>query len=316
MKDLDAASLDDLKRFFNEFYHPANATLVLAGDFDPAQARKLIETYFGPLVPGRVPTPVKAGDSPAVAKRIEQADKVQLPRIYWSWPTVRDDHPDAVALDLLATILAGGDASRLHKALVLEKRLAKDVDADSDTKEIAGLFQVRATAAEGRSIEEIEAVLADEIARIQAGPPTDAELARALARFEKATYASLTAPLMRAVTLAVGFAQKDDPEWYRKEFARYFRVRPDDIRRVAKQYLGPEKVALLVRPARPGEDETPAVVAGPEAGPTDEAPPIDRAPKAGPDWSKLPGPSEAPPYRAPRFVRRRLSNGIDVWIAR
>jgi zinc protease len=315
MKDLGAASLDDLKQFFHEYYTPANATLVLAGDFDPSQARQLIARYFGPLSAGKPPVGVKPVEMPAVAKRIEQTDRVQLPRIYWSWPTVRDDHPDAAALDLLATILASGDASRLQKALVREKRLAKDVSADSDTKEVAGLFQIRTTAVEGKTIEDIEEALAEEIRKIQAEPPTDAELARALASFEKATYAALTSPLMRAVTLAIGFAQKDDPEWYRKEFARYFQVKPADIQRVAQRYLKPEKVALLVRPAKPGEEETPAVETGPPAETSRESAAADREPKAGPDWSKLPGPSDAQPYQTPRFVRKTLSNGIDVWIA-
>src|SRR5262249_40550501 len=154
-----------LKRFFAEFYHPANATLCLVGDFDPARARSLIEKYFGPLVAGPAPPPVDSPAPPPVARRLSQADKVQLPRAYWAWPTVADDHPDAPALDLLASVLAGGDASRLHKALVLDKRLAKDVSADSDTKELAGLFTLHSTAAEGKSLDEVEAVLAAEIGR-------------------------------------------------------------------------------------------------------------------------------------------------------
>jgi zinc protease len=316
MKDLDAASLDDLRRFFAEFYSPSNATLVLAGDFDPGEAQRLIATYFGPLAPGQPAKVVKAPEAPAVSKRIEQADRVQLPRIYWSWPTVADDHPDAAALDLLSTVLAGGDASRLHRALVRDKRIAKDVGADSDTKEVAGLFQIRATAAEGKSIEAIEEALAAEIRAIQQAPPGDEELKRALARFEKATYAALTSPLMRAVTLAVGFAQKDDPAHYRKEFARYFQVKPEDIQRVARRYLVPEKVALLIRPAQAGEPESAAVEAGPNPSPESNEPvTADRRPQPGPDWSKLPGPSEARPFHAPKYVRKTLSSGVDVWIA-
>jgi zinc protease len=316
MKDLDAASLDDLKRFFAEFYSPSNATLVLAGDFDPAEAKRLIEREFGPLAPGSPVKRVEAPAAPAVAKRIEQADKVQLPRVYWSWPTVADDHPDAAALELLATILSDGDASRLHKALVREARLAKDVAAGSDTKEIAGLFQLRATAAEGKPIDAIEAALDEQIRTIQEQPPTAAELERALAQHEKSTYAALTSPLMRAVTLGVGYAQKDDPAYYREEFARIFRVTPEDIRRVARTYLKPEKVVLVIRPAKPDEPETEAIQAGPlpdsDGG---EAPAADRTPGPGPDWTKLPGPSEPRPFRAPKFVRKTLSNGLEVWIA-
>src|SRR5262249_10275039 len=129
MADLDRATLEDLKRFFAEFYHPANATLVLAGDFDPAEAKAPGLKYFGPLRPGPKSRPVVAPPSPAKAGKVVRYDSVKLPRVIWTWPTVADDHPDSAALDLLGVVLSGGDASRLHKALVLEKRLSKDVRA-------------------------------------------------------------------------------------------------------------------------------------------------------------------------------------------
>ncbi|MBX6315297.1 MAG: insulinase family protein, partial [Isosphaeraceae bacterium] len=221
MKDLDAATLEDLKQFFAEFYHVGNATLCLAGDFDPAQAKAWIETYFGPLQPGPAPRKVEVPREPSrqEARRLEQFDDVQLPRVYWAWPTVADKHPDAPALDLLAKVLAGGDASRLHKALVLNKRLATEVSARSDTKEIAGLFVLDATADEGKSIAEIEPVLAEEIERLRREPPTAEEVTRAQAKFEKMVFGALTSPLNRAFTLAVGFAEYDDPAYYRRDFA-------------------------------------------------------------------------------------------------
>ena len=110
--------------------------------------------------------------------------RCKLPRIHWAWPTVAEDHPDAPALDLLATVLAGGETSRLYKTLVRDLRLAKDVSADNDTKEIAGFFTLQATAAEGKSTDEIEKVFAEEIGRLQHEPPSPAEIARVLARIE------------------------------------------------------------------------------------------------------------------------------------
>ncbi len=315
MKDLNDATLDDLKRFFAEFYHPANATLVLAGDFDPAAAKSLIAKYFGPLAAGPKPKPVDVSPVPSPAKKVVQADKVQLPRVYWNWPTVPDDHPDSPALDLLAEILAGGEASRLHKALVLEARVAKDVGAGSDTKESAGLFQIQSTAAEAKdgALEAIEAILAKNLELIRNQPPTAGEMARALALHEKSAYASLTPPLGRAITLAVGFAQKDDPNHYRKDFARYFAVTPADVQRVAKTYLPESKVDLWIVPAKPGEAESEALQAGPPAVKGEESPAVERKPAPGPDWTKMPGPSAPVEFRAPRIVRKSLSNGVDVW---
>ena len=157
MADLDAATLRDLRRFFLEYYHPGNAALCLSGDFDPAQAKRWIAEFFGPLAPGKTPARPKADETPARPAKLVQADRVSLPRVYWAWPTVADDHADSPALDLLAHILTDGDASRLERALVREARVAKDVSADSDTKEIGGLFTIEATAAEGKTSADIDA---------------------------------------------------------------------------------------------------------------------------------------------------------------
>src|SRR4029077_8194274 len=88
LDDLDKATLDDLKQFFAEFYHPANAVLCLAGDFDPAEARALIMQYFGPLRPGPKPKAVVMPPALAKAARLVRFDRVQFPRVYWTWPTV------------------------------------------------------------------------------------------------------------------------------------------------------------------------------------------------------------------------------------
>jgi zinc protease len=315
MKDLSDASLKDLRRFFAEFYHPANATLCLVGDFDPTQARAWISAFFGPLGSGPVPKRVEAPASPSKAERLELADSVQLPRVYWTWPTVADENPDTAALDLLSLILAGGDASRLHKLLVVESQLASDVGASSDTKEVAGNFSLEATASPGHTVDEIEKVFSAEIERARNTAPTANEVARAQAQMEKSLYSRMTAPLGRAVSLATGFAMYDDPAHYRKEFARYFRVTPADIQDVAKRYLEADKVVLVVRPAQKGESKSQAVAVGPNPSGSAEPEIADRAPKEGPDWSKIPGPSATRAFRPPTIVRRKLSNGADVWIA-
>jgi predicted Zn-dependent peptidase len=319
MKDLDAASLDDLKRFFAEFYAPANATLCLAGDFDPAEARSLIAKYFGPIRGGTPPAKSPAEPVPARPADLELADEVKLPRIHWAWPTVADDHPDAPALDLLAIVLAGGETSRLHRTLVRELRLSQDVSADSDTKEIGGHFTIESTAAEGKPPREIEQVFGRELARIKAEPPSAAELQRALARLETGQYAQLTRPIQRAIVISTGFAQKDDPEHYRKEYARYFRVTPVDIQRAAARYLGDAKVRLLVRPLRPGESKSTVEPAGPEPSTapqkSNHSPPTGTGPSAaaGPDWSRMPGPARVHPFQPPRYERRSLAQGIELW---
>jgi zinc protease len=322
MDDLSRATLDDLKEFFAEFYHPANATLCLAGDFEPAEAKALIQKYFGPLAAGPKPKAVAAAAVPPKGEKLVRFDRVQLPRVYWNWPAVASDHADAPALDLLARVLAGGETSRLHQKLVLEKRLSQNASGNNSAWESGGRFGLQSTAVKGNTPEEalaaIESVFDDALCDIKAKPPSDAELARALALFEKQSYARLTSALSRAVTLATGFAQKDDPRHYQKEFARYYQVTPADLTRVANLYLTREKVAVWTQPVSPEHPRSAAVKAGPNPSATSAATSIvaERAPASSDlDWSKMPGPSASRPFRAPALVRKTLSNGIDVWFA-
>jgi zinc protease len=321
MDNLNKATLDDLKAFFAEFYHPANATLCLAGDFDPAEARALIQKYFGPLAAGQEPKAVAVPAGTAKAEKLVRFDRVQLPRVYWNWPTVAADHPDAPALELLARVLAGGDASRLHKELVLEKRLSTSVSGNSAAWESGGRLVLQSTAVKGAKAEEalsaIDSVFDAAVREIKANPPRPEELARALALFEEQTYARLTSPLGRAVALATGFAQKNDPRHYQKEFARYYQVTPADLTRVAGTYLTPEKLVVWTEAVGPGHPRSEAAKAGPNPAATDARDVITSAgpPASGLDWSKMPGPATSQPFRAPQFVRKTLSNGLDVWFA-
>ncbi len=316
MKDLNGATLADLREFFAEFYHPGNASLVLAGDFDPAEAKSLIAKYFEPLAAGPKPRRSTVPAAKAEPKKIVQVDKVQFPRTYWAWPTVADDHPDSPALDLLASVLAGGEASRLHKALVRDARIATDVSADSETKETAGLFRIDATAADSAAkLEAIEAIIQREIDAIQKEAPSAGELSRALAKYESATIGMMTSPLMRAVVLGVGLAQHDDPNHYQKDFARYPKVTPEDLRRVANTYLTPEKTVLWVEPIKPGQKESEAVQAGPIGDGRDDPKFAERSPGEGVEWTKLPAPSAPRTFQPPKFVKRTLWNGVQVWIS-
>jgi zinc protease len=315
MADLNKATLDDLRRFFAEFYHPGNACLTLVGDFDPQQAKALIDRYFGPLKAGGKRRQVVAENETAKAQRLERSDKVQFDRVYWAWPSVAEGHADAPALDMLAAVLSSGEASRLYRALIRDRYLAADVDATNDSKEIAGLFTIDATVAEGETVDAVEAELTKQLARIQAGPPDASELARARAKLETAFLASLTPPLHRAKVLASSFVQYDDPDRYRKDFERFFRVQPADVTRVARKYLTPEKLILVIEPAE-GEPKNPPIVAGPKVADAQQTEPTARVPSGNLAWSQLPGPARPGAFHAPKIERRTLSNGLDVWIAR
>lgn len=313
MKDLNNATLDDLKAFFAEFYHPGNATLCLSGDFDPATAKKWIATYFEPIPAGPKPRPVAVAETPPVSGDVRLLDRVQLSRVYFAWPTVPSDHADSAALDVLGRILAGGDASRLHRSLVLEKRVATDVDAGDDAKEIGGLFTIDATAAEGKALADCEAAIDAEIARIQAEPPTAEEMRRTIAKRENAITQGLARTLSRATILALGSAVHNDPAHYRRDFEKLVATTPAQVQAVAKKYLVKDRVRVRVEPMSPGQSKSEAIAVGPL--PSDEKPVEARSTKiaGGTDWTRLPDPGPMPTFQPPEIIRKQLSNGVELW---
>ncbi|GIW89500.1 MAG: peptidase M16 [Isosphaeraceae bacterium] len=314
LEDLDRATLDDLRSFFATHYHPGNAAVCLSGSFDLEQAKRWIAQYFGAIPAGVAKPAAKAAVPPRVERRVEISDRVTLPRVYWAWPTVADEHPDAAALELLAGVLAGSDASRLEQSLVRQQQVAASVAAVSETREIAGLFQIVATPVEGVGTEALEAALAAELEGLRTRPPTPDELRRVQASVEKATYERLANPLLRATILAIGAVQYDRPERYRDRLERALRVTPADLERVASAYLTPEKVVLVVRP---GDHKSES----PKAGPDPDAPmPPESAPRVlgegAPDWSRMPGPAPERDFTPPPVVRDRLSSGLEIWFVR
>ena len=152
MKDIDAASREDVSDFFRQYYHPSNASLCIAGDFVPAEAKRLVAKYFGPLPAG--PEVARAPWCrwlPGSEKRIHMTDRVGLARLYLAWLTVPQFAPDDGTLDVLAHVLGGGKTSRLYRVLVREKQIAQDVEAYQDSEEDRGMFHITLTARGGHT---------------------------------------------------------------------------------------------------------------------------------------------------------------------
>ena len=147
MEDITAATLDDVKAFFQRFYTPNNASLCIAGDFEPARVKVWVEPYFGDIPPGppleRIKTWIPKIDG---KKRMEMRDRVALPRIYMAWHTPPLFKDGDAELDTLANILSSGKNSRLYKSLVYEKQIAQDVGAVQSSNEIGSIFEVIVTA--------------------------------------------------------------------------------------------------------------------------------------------------------------------------
>ena len=182
--DLRAASIDDVRDFFQTYYHPGNASLSLAGDLETGQAFELAEKYFGDLAPGPAVERVDARAALADSATLLLEDRVELPRLYLSWHSPAMFAAGDAELDIAADVLAHGKTSRLYKTLVYERRVATDVSAYQQSREIGGMFQIACTAAAGIPLLELETAVRAAVDHLAGDGVTDAELERGLAQTE------------------------------------------------------------------------------------------------------------------------------------
>jgi len=253
-EDLRAAHLDDVRAFFQKYYHPANASLALAGDVDVEDALRLADDYFGALPPGelaaRVNPPAprpRSGDT-----RLVFEDRVELPRLYLAWHSPSLFGADDAELDLVADVLAGGKTSRLYRALVYEQRVATEVAASQNSRELSGYFQVVATAAPGKTLEQVEASIRREMDRVLADGPTAEEIERGVAQAE--------AHFISRLQTVGGFGGKSDQlnaynmflgdaSFFDRDLARYRNAGASGITRAANTWLRADRrVSLSVVP--------------------------------------------------------------------
>jgi zinc protease len=260
LDDLTAASKEDVSDFFRRYYTPNNASLVVAGDFNPKEARKLVEKYFGPIKNGPEvvrPTPKQ----PVLDKetRLTMEDRVSLPRVYISWHSAPQWSTDEAALDTLAFVLAGGKGSRLYKSLVYEKQIAQDVTAFNNAREIAGQFQIIATAKPGKTLEELERAINEELAKIKREPPTAEEMERG--------YNARESSFIYSMQTVGGFGGKSDqlnqyavytgkPDYFQQDLERYQHVTAANVTEMANKYLTDKRLILSVTPRPKGQQTT------------------------------------------------------------
>ncbi len=239
-EDLRAASLADVHAFFKTYYHPANASLALAGDLEVEQAFDLAEQFFGDLPSGPVPGPVRADAALAVSANLLLEDRVELPRLYLSWHSPAMFADGDAALDAIADVLAHGKTSRLYKLLVYERRIATDVSAYQHSREIGGVFQMSCTAAAGVSLAELDAAIRAAVMQIATSGPTPAEMERALAQTE--------AQFLSRLQTIGGFGGKSDqlnayntylgdPGYFDRDRQRYVNITADQAAAAARRWL-------------------------------------------------------------------------------
>ena len=249
LSDLQKAGVDDVKEFFRQYYAPSNATIAIVGDFEPAQARTWVTKYFGDLKRGAAITRPKV---PAVMlaaeKRLVFEDRVQVPRLYISWPSVGDDNDDVYALQFLGQILAGPRTARLTKALVYDLQSAATVGAFNRGAENSGTFGLSITPRPGHSLAEVESTADSIIARLKQEGPTAEELAKTSAGLEFGFVAQLQSNIGKADILNDGLVFHGDAGRFKRDYAKFKSVTAADVKRVANKYLGAGRVVLSVVP--------------------------------------------------------------------
>ncbi len=238
MDDLTAASIDDVRDFFRTWYRPDNAVLTLVGDFVPSEAKELVEQYFGDIPAGGGFPPFTLQRKPQQGERREVfASRVPLPRIYRLYHVPKMGDRGWVAADLLSTILSGDKASRLEKALVIDRHLATDVAAYVLPTEATGMLVLQATANDGAAIDDVEHAIDEQIARMADGGATGDELERAQTRAEVEFAHQVENYDSRADMLGMFATYFGDPRRIDSWLDPFRDVTADDVGRAARELL-------------------------------------------------------------------------------
>lgn len=239
LDDLQAATLDDVKEFFNTWYTPNNVTLVVAGDFDPVQARAWVERYFaeiprGPEIERLEPLPANLQET---TRLFHEDNFARLPQLTLNWPTVEMFHPDSYPLTVLGQLLTDGKEAPLNEVLIDEAKVAASVSSFPYVSELAGEWILQISAFSGTPLDDVAAALAEGFARFEAGPISDEDLQRVKIQQEVAFYNGLGSVLGKGAQLARYSMFAGDPGFIDEDLARLQAVTAEDLRRVYETYI-------------------------------------------------------------------------------
>lgn len=239
LEDLQNATLEDVREFYDKYYTPANATLVIAGDIDIEETKKSVKRWFGEIkageaVPDMDPMPVEL----AATKKLYHLDNfAQLPEIRMTFPTVEQYHPDAYALDALGEILSYGKQAPMFTTLVEERKLSSSVSAYNSSEELAGTFTVRVRANAGVDLDDVYQAIEDSFEKFEQEGIRDNALIKIKARQETGFYGGISSVLNKAYQLGLYQEFAGDPSYYLTDIQNIKAVTKDDVMRVYEQYI-------------------------------------------------------------------------------
>ncbi|WP_202033856.1 pitrilysin family protein [Massilia sp. Dwa41.01b] len=325
LEDLQNATVDDVKEFFRLWYVPNNVTLVLAGDFDPVQARKWVEKYFSEIKRGE---PIRAmAKRPGVVKQTvklaHEDNFARLPELTMAWPTVEDLHPDSYALEVLAEYLSQTKRAPFYKVVVEDSKLAPAVQIGNQTSELAGQFMLRVRAYEGKPLDEVAGAVDAAFAKFEKEGIPEKDLNRIKAGIETRFYNSVSSVLGKSALLAEYNYLSGNPGYATEGVRKTLAVTPADVRRVYETYIKGKpfvatsfvpkgKLALALSGSSKAEVVEEKVVQGAENA-------VD--PSVNADYAKTPSAfdrSKEPPYgptpalKVPQVWNASLGNGMRV----
>jgi zinc protease len=312
-EDIQAAKLDDVKRFFRQYYAPNNASLAIVGEFEPAQMKALVQKYFGSLKRGPAVPPIKA-ETPKITseRRKVVTARVELPRVYMAWLTSPVLKPGDADADIAATILGGGRASRLYKKLVYERQIAQDVTAQQYSLMLGSIFQIQATARPGHTVEELEKALEEELTTFRSKPADTREIERARNMIET----NIIGGLERLGGFG-GIADRlnsynhylKNPDYLQQDVQRYRSVNATTLQTFARDQLAPS--ARVVMHVVPGQPAAVPQVATPPA--SQAASGQAESINADEPWrNEMPKPAAAKPLQLATPVSETLPNGLTL----
>lgn len=251
MDDLSAAAVDDVKGFFRQYYAPNNATITIAGDFNADSAKAWVQKYFG-HIPRSLATITRPVVPPITLTKdsvLVVEDRVQLPRVYYTWHGVKSFSPDDAALDALADIVAGGKSSRLYRTLVYEKQLAQDVRMSNQSQKLDGMIQLVVTAKPGVLPSDIDTEISRALSTVIASGVTDRELTRVKNGMRASMLDGLANVSSKAFRLSYYNYVTGSPDYLAQDLARYDALTPAAVQAAARTYLaGTPRVVLTIVP--------------------------------------------------------------------
>jgi len=268
MEDLEAASIDDVRDFYDTYYVPENATLVLVGDFDPVQALAHIRLYFGRVPKAKRPVPRDIPrEPPSTAERrvtLTQSENWPLPAVIVAHHITYDGHPDAYPLHIANKVLSDGESSRIYRRLVYEDQLAVSAVGDGYIIEDPNLFYAVSIVQPGRTTAESEAALIEELDRLKTELITERELQQAKNQFARDYVFGRLTIEQKASHLVHAAVIHDDMTTADAEYDIFMNITREDVQRVARTYFTEEnRLVLTILPApppgrslfRPGDEE-------------------------------------------------------------